>query len=787
MLRVFNDLRIATKIYFVAGIFLSALATISLVAIVLLTRLEAEIVEVAEEDIPLIEALTEVNIAALEQAVLVERILPDLLSDDDRAEIERAFKKREAHVDEAMLQAREIAKEGVERAINAESKAEFKKLSKSIEILNGTYSSYKDQAEQLIADIRQGKPLDKQEVVSLETLQHELDDGLIEALREIERFTARSALHAEQAGALTLKLVLASSLIGTVLGLVGIWLLVRGLAKPVMQVRETIVDLANGLETNIPCLGQQDEIGDLARSLDVVYQKGLESARLRAALDGASTMVMVTNRRNEIIYVNPALQNHLASFEADIRKELPQFTSQKIVGGSIDAFHKNPSHQRSLLDGLVAARSFTFTLGGRHIELSVSPVLGQGNTVLGAVAEWRDATQDEMMRTEMDEVISAASSGDFSRKMDVSLIEGNYRDLADGMNRLVTVVDHATTDIGRMLEATAKGELDQRIDTDYQGRFGELKDNANRTSAQLTEIVEQVQTVMSEVSAAAGEIASGTSDLSDRTEQASANIEETAASTEQMSATVKQNAENAKNANQLADSANQVASQGGEVVEKAVVAMSGIEQSAQKITDIISVIDEIAFQTNLLALNASVEAARAGEAGKGFAVVAQEVRQLAQRSAQAATDIKILIQDSNGQVKDGVELVNQAGGALGQIVGSIAEVASIVREISSASQEQASGIHEINGSISSMDEMTQQNSAMVEESTAAARALSNQAEKLSELMAFFKLGASATAKGQPSSRSKPLPRAGAVQAPLKPESDHAAMARTTDDSSWAEF
>ena len=206
-----------------------------------------------------------------------------------------------------------------------------------------------------------------------------------------------------------------------------------------------------------------------------------------------------------------------------------------------------------------------------------------------------------------------------------------------------------------------------------------------------------------------------------------------------MSDTVRQNAENARNANQLADDANQTASHGGQVVEQAMNAMGGIEESARKITDIIGVIDEIAFQTNLLALNASVEAARAGEAGKGFAVVAQEVRQLAQRSAKAASDIKILIQDSNGQVKEGVQLVNQAGSALGEIVTSIDKVAAIVREIASASQEQASGVQEINNAITSMDDMTQQNAALVQESTAAARALSDQAARLSELMAFFKL------------------------------------------------
>ncbi len=257
-----------------------------------------------------------------------------------------------------------------------------------------------------------------------------------------------------------------------------------------------------------------------------------------------------------------------------------------------------------------------------------------------------------------------------------------------------------------------------------------------------------------------------------------------------MSATVRQNAENAKNADQLAKTANQTASKGGQVVEQAVTAMSGIETSAQKITDIIGVIDEIAFQTNLLALNASVEAARAGEAGKGFAVVAQEVRQLAQRSAQAASDIKTLIQDSNAQVKDGVQLVNQAGEALGEIVGSIGKVTGIVREISSASQEQAAGVQEINSSINNMDEMTQQNSALVEESTAAARALSEQAGKLSELMAFFRLEEGVS----PIRRPSQAPRRPAAPSPVRAKPRVKSPAITAppaiaaaDDEGWSEF
>jgi methyl-accepting chemotaxis protein len=353
-------------------------------------------------------------------------------------------------------------------------------------------------------------------------------------------------------------------------------------------------------------------------------------------------------------------------------------------------------------------------------------------------------------------------------------IQATYNPVFDSEGKPIKVVKFATditarksaiNDLDTALQQLAGGDLRTSINKEFPGDLETLRLAYNRSVEQFGDLAQQIRATAGEVENAASEIASGTSDLSQRTEQAASSLEETAASTEELSATVKQNAQNATEASQLADEANRTASSGGEVVEQAVAAMSGIENSAQKITDIIGVIDEIAFQTNLLALNASVEAARAGEAGKGFAVVAQEVRQLAQRSSQAASDISNLIQDSNGQVKKGVQLVNQAGEALGEILGSINKVAGIVRQISSASQEQSVGVQEINTSVANMDEMTQQNSALVEQSTAAARALSDQASRLSQLIDFFKLEGSATTTPARRATPAPVPRARQKPAP----------------------
>ena len=300
------------------------------------------------------------------------------------------------------------------------------------------------------------------------------------------------------------------------------------------------------------------------------------------------------------------------------------------------------------------------------------------------------------------------------------------------------------------------------------GRKDEVGQIATAVSAMATRVRETIgeikQSAM-EVNSASGEISTSTTDLSQRTEEQAASLEETTAAMEEISAAVKKSAENADQANRSAGQAREVADQGGEVVAKAVDAMAKIEDSSRKISDIIGVIDEIARQTNLLALNAAVEAARAGEAGRGFAVVASEVRSLAQRSSQAAKDIKELITNSNGQVQEGVELVNHAGEALGKIVESVKEVAALVSDIATASTEQATGLEQINKALMQMDEVTQQNAALVEENAATAKALETQAQSMDEQVSFFKIDDGAAARPAKAARPAPEKRDAPEQKP----------------------
>jgi methyl-accepting chemotaxis protein len=404
------------------------------------------------------------------------------------------------------------------------------------------------------------------------------------------------------------------------------------------------------------------------------------------------------------------------------------------------------------------------------------------------LTETMDATKANLsaINGEIKRLAMSASSGDFSQRGDVDKYQYDFRDMIDGLNQLMETTDGNLAEVSELLQAIARGDLTARMEGDFHGVFATMRDDADATVAQLTDIVGRIQDASTSINTAAGEIASGNSDLSRRTEQQAANLEETAASMEELTSTVRQNAESARQANQLAIGAAGVASQGGEVVGKVVTTMRDIEQSSKKIADIISVIDGIAFQTNILALNAAVEAARAGEQGRGFAVVASEVRTLAQRSANAAKEIKGLIETSVDKVADGSKLVNQAGATMGEIVASVQRVTDIMAEISAASQEQSAGIEQVNQTITQMDETTQQNAALVEEASAAARSMEEQAQALSESVSVFKLHAHAAptaavakpAKAAAPAPSRPAPRA-ATPSMLEP-----ALA---DGDDWQEF
>jgi len=346
-------------------------------------------------------------------------------------------------------------------------------------------------------------------------------------------------------------------------------------------------------------------------------------------------------------------------------------------------------------------------------------------------------------------------------------------------------LQHVMDETKHVMSNLSQGNLTEVMEGEYTGEFAALRDSVNTSVTNLLNMVTDINEASSSISSGASEIATGNTDLSQRTEEQASSLEETASSMEEMTSTVRQNADNARTANQLASTARDQAQKGGDVVSNAVSAMSEINQSSKKISDIIGVIDEIAFQTNLLALNAAVEAARAGEQGRGFAVVAGEVRNLAQRSAGAAKEIKSLINDSVEKVDEGSKLVDESGKTLEEIVEAVKKVSDIIAEIAAASQEQSSGIEEVNKAISQMDEMTQQNAALVEEAASASESMEEQAKNMIELMRFFDIGQEQAAPRQSAVAPRQASRTSAAPARRRPAAKPAS--RVGSDDEWEEF
>jgi len=481
------------------------------------------------------------------------------------------------------------------------------------------------------------------------------------------------------------------------------WLVSRSLAQPLTRAIEVFGKISAGQYDSKVETSATDEAGQVLRALDEMQTKlhtqieneravAAENTRIRQALDKASTSVVLADENHQIIYVNETAQASFTRNAQEIRATLPNFDPARMRGSSLDSLSPDPNSQRRLLDNLKTVDVQERVLGDFTFRTVTNPVIGDRGERLGTVMEWSQRTQEVRVEKELQNMLSAINSGALGKRIDLAGKNGFFEAMSRGINQLA--------------------------------------DN-------LTEVVSKVKMAAGEVHRGAQEISAGNSNLSLRTEEQAASLEETASSMEEMTTTVKQNADNAGQANQLAMAAREQAEQGGMVVGKAVQAMSGINDSARKIADIISVIDEIAFQTNLLALNAAVEAARAGEQGRGFAVVASEVRNLAGRSATAAKEIKDLIQDSVKKVEDGSLLVTQSGQTLEQIVISVKKVSDIVAEIAAASREQSLGIEQVGRAIMQMDELTQQNAALVEQATAASQNMTTEASALNEMMARY--------------------------------------------------
>ena len=524
-----------------------------------------------------------------------------------------------------------------------------------------------------------------------------------------------------------------------------------------------------------------DYLGATLEWADITAQKAaeVEVSRLVSALQGMTTNLMMADPDGIINYLNPAVEKMLRNRERELRAVLPNFSVESVVGTCFDSFHQNPAHQQNLLRPENLPYSSDIKVGPLSFKLTACALRDDSGNHLGTSVEWVDTTELVNAQEQIENLIRKASKGDLNDRLEVDVFEGFMKVLSAGINSMLDTILEPIENCQKVLEEMASGNLRVDMEGSYHGAFAKLQKSINTSIENLRNMVSEIMETSSHVSTSAQEISQGNTDLSQRTEEQASSLEETASSMEELTGTVKENAEAATKANQLSVDTMSQAESGGQVVAEAVKAMKEINDASREISDIIGVIDEIAFQTNLLALNAAVEAARAGDQGRGFAVVAAEVRNLAQRSASAAKDIKSLISNSVNKVDQGSQLVNDSGQKLNEIVDSVKNVTTLVKEISNASEEQASGIEQINQAVSQMDNMTQQNSALVEEAAASAESLNEQAGNLMELMSFFKTGEES---GKKSSQ---------IVSPVKSE---AGVARGTarglnipEDDEWEEF
>ncbi len=474
-----------------------------------------------------------------------------------------------------------------------------------------------------------------------------------------------------------------------------------------------------------------------ARAREEEEQRAMENLRIRTALDNVSSCVMMADNDNRIIYMNETVRAMFKEAEADIRKDLPGFDADRLLGASIDDFHKNPVHQQRMLEALDRRFDSEIRIGGRVFRFTANPVVSADGERIGTAVEWLDRTREVAIEQELEGIVAAARSGNLDQRVVLEGKEGFFKHLAIGINALLDDLKQVIDAVEGSLQAMAAGDFKQPMTGNYQGAFGRIQEAVNKTLVQVSNTLLQLRQIADAINVASNEITAGNTNLSARTEQQAASLEETASSMEELTSTVRNNADNAQQANQVAGSARQLAEKGGEVVSRTVRAMEDINQASAKIAEIIGVIDEIAFQTNLLALNASVEAARAGEQGRGFAVVATEVRNLASRSAEAAKEIKDLIQDSVDKVEVGSKLVSESGETLSEIVQGVKQVGDIVAEIAAASAEQAAGIDQVNRAVTAMDGVTQQNAALAEQIAAASSSLYEKAQEMERGISFF--------------------------------------------------
>jgi len=500
----------------------------------------------------------------------------------------------------------------------------------------------------------------------------------------------------------------------------------------------------------------KEQLDAVRERLQAGMREAATNARIKTALDNVSLPVRIAADDGTVLYINHALRDVLNRDREAFARHVPGFDPEKMVGSSIAMFYADPQAALTRLRNLTGTVQSQLELGGRMYELTTTAVISSTGERLGTVGQWTDITEQLAAQKEVASLVQAAAAGDFSHRIAEQGKKGFYASLATGMNQLMDTNQQGLNDVASMLAAFAEGDLTYRIERDYTGLFGQVKESANSTADNLMRVLGDVHAAADSLTGAAGQVSATAQSLSQAASEQAASVEETTATMDTMSASISHNSDNAKVTDQMASKTSTEAADGGKAVNDTVQAM---KQIASKI----GIVDDIAYQTNLLALNAAIEAARAGEHGKGFAVVAAEVRKLAERSQSAAKEIGELASSS-------VTTAEHAGKLLNEIVPSIQKTSELVQEISAASTEQSESVAQIGGAMGQLTKATQQNASASEELAATSEELSAQADQLQQSIAFFKIGTESKAVRQaalpkPDRRTK-APRITVLATPL---------------------
>lgn len=575
-------------------------------------------------------------------------------------------------------------------------------------------------------------------------------EELVDALEALSQMAGDNVLQAtEQSNVIIKQSQVAVFVVGVVASL---WVLLVGLRVhrrvnvTLTKTREIASNIAEGeLQNEIDTSGH-DERAEIMQSLSHMQTRLREqieriealladSVRAQQALEGVTSGVVMVDPEGRILYVNPALCEQLQFMKPRLIEA--GFNPNQVKGQLLDALLQDFPEVLQAVRRAEVLEERKLDFGDLCFLVKAAPILTEDGVHVGYVMEWREQTQENQMQVALEQVVSSARSGQLSSRLEVADKEGFFKVMGLEVNELLSMNERVLKEVSFVLSGLSNGVLTRSLSADYQGAFASLKADVDTTTQRLTEVMREIQHTAESVGTGSQEISQGNDNLAARTERQASELEATGQRLNELTRTVEQNADSVTEANGLAHSAQQKAENGEQVTQRAVRAMAEVETASHSVNESTSIINGLAFQTNMLALNAAVEAARAGEQGRGFAVVAEEVRSLAQKSSESASEIIAAIENGENKITEAVSCVQDSGKKLGDIVDAAKDVSNVVERIAIAGREQANGIQNVNHTIESLQQVTATNASMVEQVSTASREMALSAQRLNELVGFF--------------------------------------------------